>query len=136
MHVRPIAFDLEHVDDLRRTVVAEQLTERLFVIRDAVFFHQLDEILRGVAGEGGAAEMRIFRQVVFRLGVQVGEVAASATGDADLFAEPVIVLDQQRRFPALAGFSRAHHAGGAGTDDDNVEFALQRNALWRKQFTR
>jgi hypothetical protein len=48
-HARAVAFGLQHVDDLLRTVVAEQLAQRLFVVRDAVAVDQRDEMLRCVA---------------------------------------------------------------------------------------
>jgi hypothetical protein len=48
-HACAVAFGLQHVDDLLRTVVAEQLAQRLFVMRDAVAVDQRDEMLRCVA---------------------------------------------------------------------------------------
>jgi len=53
--------------------------------------------------------------------VDVGEVAAPAPRDADLFAHLRVVVDEQHAPAALGGGGGAHHAGGAGTDDDGVE---------------
>ena len=86
-HSSRITFRFEHGDDGFRFVVAKQLTERLFVKADAMFVEHGDEVLRGEARQRGAAEMRVVREIVFRFGVEVGEVTATAAGDADFFGE-------------------------------------------------
>ncbi len=125
LHVAAVAFVAEHADDVLRRVVAEELSQFLLVIRDAVLLDQRDEMARRVARERGAAEIRILRQEVCRTGADVGEVAAAAAGDADLLAQQMVVLDQQHAAAALSGLRCAHHAGGAGADDDDVEFGHQ-----------
>ena len=84
-----------------RAVVAEELAQLLLVPGDAVALDERDEIARRVARERGAAEVGILRQEVRRVGVQVGEVAAAAAGDADLLAERSVVLDEQHAAAAL-----------------------------------
>src|SRR5512146_1682810 len=86
-HACPIAFGLEHGDDGFRSVVTEQLSERFFLIADAMFVQHGNEVLRREARQRRTAEVRILRQIIFRLGVQVGEVAAPASRDADLLGE-------------------------------------------------
>ena len=76
----------QHVDDLVRRAVAEQLAERLLVLGDAVALDQRDEVALRVAAQRRDAEVRIGRDEVLRAGVEVGEVAAPAAGDADLLA--------------------------------------------------
>ena len=65
--------------------------------------------------------MRIARQERLRPAMQVGEVAAAAAGYADLLGELARMLDQQHAPAPLPGLRRAHHAGRASADDDDVE---------------
>lgn len=58
--------------------------------------------------------MRILRDVVLRTGPQVGEIAATAAGDANFFGKLAGVVDQHDLAATLSGDCRAHHAGGAG----------------------
>ena len=71
--------------------VAEQLALVLLVEGDAVLLHQRDEVLRRVARQRRAAEVRVVAQEVLvrraRVEVAVGEVAAAAAGDADLLGD-------------------------------------------------
>ena len=115
-----IAFGPEHRDDVLRRAVAEELAQLLLVVRDPVPLDQRDEIAGRVPRERGAAEIRILREVVGRAGADVREVAAPAARDADLLAELVIVLDDEHAAAALPRLRRAHHAGGARADHDDV----------------
>ncbi len=72
------ALALEHVDDVAGGAVAEELPERLFVERDAVFFRERGHVGGREAGERGFAEMRVLAEEVFRGAMEVGEVAAAA----------------------------------------------------------
>ena len=121
LHTTGVAFGAQHIDNLARGIIAKQLPQRFLVIGDAVALHQLDEVELRIAGEGRAREMRILRQEVFCADVAIGEIAASAAGNADALADPGGVVNQQYTPPALPGLGGAHHAGGTGTDDDNVE---------------
>ncbi len=120
LHAAARAFSLEHRDDVARRIVAKELSERLFVIADPIARYQADELRGRVARKRRTAEIRVLRQVVRRTRVHVREIAASAAGDPDLFADDGIVLDQQHAAAALAGLRGAHHAGGAGADHDDV----------------
>ena len=108
-------------DNVERGLVAKELPERLFVPGYAVTLDQSDEIARRIARQRRTAKIGILRQVVRRTRVKIGEIAASAARDADLFAELVGMLDQQNAPPALSGDGGAHHPRGACADDDNVE---------------
>jgi hypothetical protein len=55
----------QHVDQIGGRVVAEQLALVLFVKGDAVSLHQRDEVLRGVARQCRAAEVRVGADEVF-----------------------------------------------------------------------
>src|SRR5258706_6894033 len=114
----------EHVDDPLRAVVAEELPERLLVIRDAVALHERDELARRVARQRRAAEIRVARDEVAVRGVDVGEVAAPAARNADLLADLRVVVDEHHAPPALPRSCGRHHSRGAGTDHGDVAVAL------------
>lgn len=57
------------------------------------------------------------------MGVEMGEVAAPAAGEADFFADLMIEIDQQYAFAALASRRCAKHACGAGADNDCVKYS-------------
>jgi hypothetical protein len=88
----------------------------LLVVGDAVFFYQCQKILGRVAGQRAAAEVRILRHEVLPAGVDVGEVAAAAAGDADLLGQLGRMVDQHHALAALGRHGRAHHAGRARAD--------------------
>ena len=119
-HAGRIAFVHQHLDDLLGRVVAEQLSEFLFVEGDPVFLDQPDEIAWGVARQCRLAEMRVGRKVVRRSRAGIGEVAAPATGHQDLLADAVGVLDHQHPQTALCGSQCAHQARRAAADDQDV----------------
>ena len=123
VHATALAFAFQHVDDLLRAVDAEQLAQRSLLVPDAVALHQRNEMLRRVARQCGAAEVRILRQEILRLAMPVGEVAAPAAGDADFLGQLARMLDQQYAAAALPDLRRAHHPGGARADDDGVPAA-------------
>lgn len=121
-----LAFRQQHVHDLARRPGTEELAAGLFVVVDAVPFDQPDEIVLGVTLQRRDAESRIAGKVMFRPGVEVGEVAAPATGNADLLARPSGVVEQQDRPSALARLDRAHQARRARADDDHIHRCRRR----------
>ena len=128
----PRALVHQHVDDLARRAVAEQLAERLFVPGDAMAVDQVDEILRRVAAQRRHGEMAVGRKVALRHGLEIGEVAAAAARDQDLLSGPVGMIDQQHPAAALPRHRRAHQPGAAGAEDDDIWFRLRdRTALLR-----
>ena len=118
------AFIQQHLHDLARRAraFAEELAERLFVVGDAVLLDQRDEIALRVARQRRAGEVRVggdeARGIV---GVEVGEVAASAAGDEDFRADFGIVLEHQDAPAAPASMHGAVEPGRAGADDDGVK---------------
>ena len=118
--IAPGALGEQQVDDLPRRPVAEQLPERLFVPGDAVAFDEGDEVRGRVAAQRRLGEVRVGRDEAIGRGVEVGEVAPPAARDEDLPARRFGVLDHQHAASALAGLARAHQAGRAGAEDDDV----------------
>ena len=98
------------------------------MVTDLVFFDESDEIRRRVAGQGGLGEMRIRGNKIFRLAINVCEIAAPAAGNQNLFYDAIRPLQQCDAAATLAGYGGAEKSGGAGTEDHNVETAAQRKA--------
>ena len=115
------AFGAQHLDDLLGAAVAEELAEGFLVVGDAVFFDEGDEIGGSVAGEGGFSEMRIFGEEVFRLGVEIREVAATAAGDENFLADFFGSFEEHDAAAAFTSFDGTEETGGAGAEDDYVK---------------
>ena len=82
-----------------------------------MFFDESKEIGGSEAGKRGFGEVRIGRNKVFRLGVNVGEIAAATAGDEDFFANTVRVLEDSDAPAALPCLNGAKEACGAGAED-------------------
>jgi hypothetical protein len=108
---------------LRRTI-AEKLTQRLFVICNAVLLNETDEIRGRVAREGRFCEMGIGGEKIAGLRVQIRKVAAAPAGDEDLFAGTLSVLEQRDTAAAAAGFNGGHEARSARAEDEDIESVL------------
>src|SRR5690606_23484157 len=106
--------------------------ELLLVVGNAVALDQLDEVRRRVARQRRLAEVRVRGDVVAGAGAGVGEVAASAAGHEDLLADAVGVLEHARAQPAATGGDRAHEAGGAAADDQDVAVVAHGRRLSRR----
>jgi len=127
LHRTVIALGAEHVDDLLRGIVTEQLSPVTFVIGNPMTLHKIDKIARRVARQGRADEVRIAAQEVFGSDAAIGEIAPAATGNADFFGQFRRMIDQQHTAATLAGGCCAHHAGGTGTDYNKVETLVGHN---------
>ena len=115
---RPRAFLRQHVDDLLRRFLAEQLAQSLFVPGDPVPFDHLKKIARRISRQQ-VGEMRVGRQVVGRTGAEIGEIAAPAR-DQDLLADTVRPLDHEHAAAPLSGARGRHQSGGAATKDYRI----------------
>jgi len=108
IHAGLRAFVQQHLEDVAGLVIAEQLTELLLVIGHAVTADHLDEVPLGVARQRRLAEVRVAGEEIRRLGVQIGEVAAAATGHEDFLAGLVGVVQQQDLAAPCSGGEGAH----------------------------
>jgi hypothetical protein len=117
---RLATFREQHLEDVAGLVVAEQLTQLLLVVGDAVRVDHRDEVPLGVAGQGRFEEMRVVGEEVGRVHVQVGEVAPATAGHEDLLARLVGVVDEQHLAAAGGGGEGTHQAGGTCADDHHV----------------
>ena len=107
-------------EDAAAALVGEDLPEVFFVPGDAARAEPVEDVLRAVAGEGAAREVRVVAVVGVGAGAEVGEVATAAAGDADFGARFGVVVEQQHAQAAVGGVDGAVGAGGTGADDDGV----------------
>jgi hypothetical protein len=131
LRIRLAALRQQHVDDLPRRAVAEQLPSRLLVMGNVVAVDQRNEVALGIATQRGGAEARIVRQKIRRTRMQVGKITASAAGNPDLLSRLSCLLKQQHRAPALAGDAGAHQARSACSEHNDVVTIQGRLAVAR-----
>ena len=115
------ALSLQQVRNIFRRAVAEQLSQRFLVIRDAMFLHQGNEVRGRVTRQRGFREMRVRGEEVFCLAINVGKIATSAAGDKNFLADAVGTLDNRGAAAAFAGFDRADQPGRPCADNHSVE---------------
>ena len=53
--------------------------------------------------------------------MQVGEIAATSTGDEDFLADFFRTIEDDDAASTLAGFDGAHQSSGAGAQNDGIE---------------
>ena len=118
LHPATRAVDQQHVNDPLTGIVTEELPQMLFMKADARFTHAGNEALGRVSLECVTNEARIAAQVAGRVRpIQIGEVAATASRDADLLADATCMVQHghlQAAQPQLPGAiqpgsARAHH---------------------------
>jgi len=107
-----------------RRPIAEELSQRLFVIRDAVPLHELDKIRRRVTRQRRLRKVRIGREEVVGPREQVGKVCAASSRDEDLFARALRTLQHRDTAPAAGGFDRSHQACRARSEDEDIKTFL------------
>jgi len=122
LDLRGVTFGFEHVGDFGGGAIAEELAQCFFVIRDAVFFDEGDEIGGGVTRQSGFGEVGIGGKKVFRLAMKVCEVAAASARDQDFFANAVGMFEEGDEAPAFCGFDSAHQSRGTGAKNKDIEF--------------
>ena len=105
--------------------VAEELAESFFMVRNAMFFDESDEVRGRVPGQRGFREMFVRTDEIFRLAMNVGEITAPAAGDENLLANSIGKLEHGDTPATFAGFDRAEKSRGAGAKDKSVKFLRQ-----------
>ncbi len=115
-----MTFLSQHLDNVARAMVAEKLAQFLFVIGNAVLLDQRDESIGPVTGQRRFAEVGVRGEIIFRSRVQVGEIAAAATGDENFTADPFTAFQHEHGASATARGDRRHQSGRAGADHHHV----------------
>ena len=95
LHTGLTAFGAKKVHDLSRGSAAEELAQSFFVICNVVLLHQLDEFAGGITREGGSAEVWVVGEIIFRAGMEIGEIAATTAGDENFFSDSMVVLEHK-----------------------------------------
>jgi hypothetical protein len=121
------AFGFQHVSDVLRRTIAEELAKRFLVIWDAMLLHQRDEVRRGVTGERGSCEVFICAEEILRAAVHVREIAAAAAGDEDFLANAIGTLEDGHAAAAFAGFGGAEESCGTSAENQCVKLVRQMN---------
>jgi hypothetical protein len=119
------ALALQHSDDLTRTAVAELLSQLLFVVGDAMFFYEPNEVPWSVAGQCRFAEVRVPGEVVLCGGVDIGKITTPPSGNFDLLSKPFVVFQKQDPPSTIRRCEGAKHA--ATTTTNNNDIILFRN---------
>ena len=101
----------------------------LFVIWNAVFVDERQEIRGRESCQCGAAKIRIVGEEILRGAMQIREIAAAAAGDQDFFAGFVGAFEDGDSRAESAGFRGAKQACRAGPNDDCVKFHLTAHGL-------
>jgi hypothetical protein len=122
---RGSALGFEQVDDFLRRAVAEELTERFFVVRNAVLFDQRDEVDRRVAGQRGFREVFVRGNEILWLAMDIREITTPATRDQDFLADAIGMLQNGDTPPAFAGLNGAKKSRSAGAENQSVKLTRQ-----------
>ena len=64
--------------------------------------------------------MRVLREEVFSFGIDIGEIASAAAGDADFLTRIGAVISKPDRTATLGSFGSSHHASRTSTDNGNI----------------
>ena len=116
-----LALGHQHIDNLLRGVVAEQLSQRLFMPRDAVLTHQVDKIPLGVARQRRFTKMTVLAQIGRGFNIQISKVAAPTAGHQDLTAGLFTVIQQQHPTTRLSGHCRTKHTRRTGANYHGIK---------------
>ena len=114
------AFLKQHFDYASGTIVTEELAQLLFVVGDAVFFHEGNKIRWRVTSKSRLTKMRVCGNEILGAGICVSEITSTATRDRNLFADAFRVFDYRYLSTPLARFDGAEKSGSAPANDHNV----------------
>src|SRR5258708_3850864 len=131
LHSRGAALRFQQVDDVLSGAVAKELSERLFVIGNAMLFDERDEIRRRVACQRRLGEVFVPGDEMFGLAMDICEIATAPAGDQDFLADAIGMLEHGDAAPAFAGLNRAEKSRGAAAENQGVKFVNQEMNLAR-----
>jgi hypothetical protein len=85
-------------------------------------FDESNEIRGSVPRQRGFGEVGIRGYKILRVAIQIGEIAASAAGDQNLFAGTLAALQNGHTAPAFAGFDGAEESRGSRAKHYSIKF--------------
>src|ERR1700749_4626907 len=115
-----LALAFEHVHDIVRGTVTEQMAEFLLMERHVVSTEQTQKILRRITSQRRFDEVGIGGEKRLGTSVQVREVTPAAPRDQNLAADSGISLQHDHPASAAAGLDGAHQARSAGAEDHHI----------------
>lgn len=101
-------------------MITKQLASRLFVPGDAVFFDELNKVDWRVTTQRGNTKAWVSGKKIFRLAMQIREVAAATTRHKNFLADLVRALKNEYASSAVARNDGAHQPCSAATNDYDV----------------
>jgi hypothetical protein len=115
----------QHIDDLGGRAIAEQLPEGLLMVGNAAALDPLDEHFGCEPRQRRERKARVLREEALAAqhmgGVHIGEIAAPAARNTDLFAGIAGVIDDENPPSALPGLDACHQAGRTGPQNYYVK---------------
>ncbi len=120
-HAALLALGHQHIDNLLRGVVAEQLPQRLLMPRDTVLTHKIDKIPLGITRQRRFTKMAVLAQIGRRFDIQVRKVAAPAARHQDLAPRLFTVIQQQHATTRLSGHRRTKHTRRTGANYHGIK---------------
>ncbi len=114
---RGAAFRFQQVDDVLSGAVAKELPESLFVIGNAMFFDERDEIRRRVPRQRGFGEVLVCGDEIFGLAIDICEIATAPAGDQDFLADTLGLFKHRDTATPFAGLNRAEKSRGAAAEN-------------------
>ncbi len=97
-----------------------------------MFFDKGDEIGGSVASQGRLGEVRIPREEILWLAVEIGEIAASPAGNEDFFADFFGAFEDGDAAATFAGLDGAEEAGCASAKNEDVVVSQKMVTVQRK----
>ena len=88
-------FRFEHVGNIARRAVAEELSEGFFVEGDAMLLDQSNKVGRCISGQRRFRKVRVCRDEIIRLAMNVGEITASSARNKNFLANALGALDDR-----------------------------------------
>src|SRR5258708_3188454 len=101
-------------------MVAKKLPQRLFVVGNFVFFDQSDKVRRRISRQSGLGKVWIGGDEIFRLAINIGEIAAAAAGNQDFLAQSVGAFNDRHAPAAFSGFCGAEKSRSTRPEDQHV----------------
>jgi len=90
------------------------------VVGNAMLLDQCDEVRGRIMSQRRLREVRVRRDKIARLTVEVCEITAAAAGDENLLANTICAFKNCDAAPAFAGLQRAQESGRAAAENQGI----------------
>lgn len=86
-----------------------------------MLLNERDEIMLRIAAKRGNTKSPVMGKEAVRIAIEIGEVTASPARHQDFLADPVRSFEDDDVPPMSRGGNRTHKAGGAATNDEDID---------------